>query len=469
MVITLIFRYDSNLIVWKWYDMWYDILIVSNDVSKGDASKFSGGGKVINGEKYNLEFKEIVSNTFLKTVSAYSNYNNGKIIFGVNDNGEVVGVESIKETMLRIENMINDSIDPRPSYKLKVEIIEELNLIILEVMHGVDTPYYYKGKAYKRSDTSTVPVDRQELNRLVLDGMNLDFENNKANNQDLEFKVLEETLKETIGIEKLSIDILKTLNLYHIDGYFNIAAELLSDYNKISLSGIDIIKFGANINTILHRETFEGISILEQYEKAIEIFERYYQFEEISGYSRIRKELIPKEAFREAIANGLVHREWDLNSHIQISMYDNRIEINSPGGLPFGMSEEAYLHEQVSNLRNPIIANVFNRLNIIERFGTGVRRIKEEYVSSFSNPEFKITENNIKVILPLFEEELPDLVEEEMLVYKVLQSEDSMSRVGIEKETGFERSKVLRSMKELINKGLVERIGSGPSTSYKLK
>lgn len=445
------------------------MVIVSRNVPNRYESKLNGVKKMFKQEKYNLEFKETVSNTFLKTVSAYSNYNSGKIIFGVNDSGEVIGVELIKETLLRIENMINDSIDPRPKYKLDIETIGKLTLIILEVMHGVDTPYYYKGKAYKRSDTSTVPVDRQELNRLVLAGMNLKFEDNKAYNQDLEFQVLEEKLKETIGIEKLSIDILKTLNLYHVDGYFNKAAELLSDHNDISLSGIDIVKFGANINTILHRDTFEGISILEQFEKAIELFERYYQFEEISGYSRIKKELIPKEAFREAIANGLVHREWDLNSHIQISMYDNRIEINSPGGLPFGMSEEAYLHEQVSNLRNPIIANVFNRLNIIERFGTGVRRIKEEYASSFSNPEFKITENNIKVILPLFEEELPDLVEEEMLVYKVLRNKDSMSRVEIEEETGFERSKVLRSMKELINKGLVDRIGSGPSTSYKLK
>lgn len=445
------------------------MVIVSRNVPNRYESKLNGVKKMFKQEKYNLEFKETVSNTFLKTVSAYSNYNSGKIIFGVNDSGEVIGVELIKETLLRIENMINDSIVPRPKYKLDIETIGKLTLIILEVMHGVDTPYYYKGKAYKRSDTSTVPVDRQELNRLVLAGMNLKFEDNKAYNQDLEFQVLEEKLKETIGIEKLSIDILKTLNLYHVDGYFNKAAELLSDHNDISLSGIDIVKFGANINTILHRDTFEGISILEQFEKAIELFERYYQFEEISGYSRIKKELIPKEAFREAIANGLVHREWDLNSHIQISMYDNRIEINSPGGLPFGMSEEAYLHEQVSNLRNPIIANVFNRLNIIERFGTGVRRIKEEYASSFSNPEFKITENNIKVILPLFEEELPDLVEEEMLVYKVLRNKDSMSRVEIEEETGFERSKVLRSMKELINKGLVDRIGSGPSTSYKLK
>lgn len=183
----------------------------------------------------------------------------------------------------------------------------------------------------------------------------------------------------------------------------------------------------------------------------------------------MKKELVPKEAFREALANGLVHREWDIQSHIQISMYDDRIEINSPGGLPFGMTEEAYLHEQVSNLRNPIIANVFNRLNLIEKFGTGVRRIKEEYAESFSKPVFKLSESLIKVILPLYEENLPELVEEEKLIYNVLLDNDSMSRVEIEKETGFERSKVLRSMTKLMNRGLVDRVGSGPSTAYIVK
>ena len=420
-------------------------------------------------EKFNLEYKEKITNTFLKTISAYANYNSGEIVFGVDNHGAVIGIESVKDNLLRIENMINDSIDPRPLYKLNVKTVEDKDLIILEVNHGVDSLYYYKGKAYKRSDTSTVPVDRQELNRLVLEGMNLNFEDNKAYSEDLDFHILEEKLKEIVGIEQLSIDILKTLNLYQKDGYFNIAAELLSDQNNISLSGIDIIKFGSNNNTILYRDTFERISILEQYDKAIELFEQYYQFEEVSGYSRVKKELIPKEAFREALANGLVHREWDIQSHIQISMYDNRIEINSPGGLPFGMTEKAYLHEQVLNLRNPIIANVLNRLNLIERFGTGVRRIKEEYSGSFSKPIFNLSESSTKIGLPVYAENASGLVEEERLIYTVLQDNDSMSRVEIEKETGFERSKVLRSMTKLMNKGLVDRIGSGPSTAYIVK
>ena len=133
------------------------------------------------------------------------------------------------------------------------------------------------------------------------------------------------------------------------------------------------------------------------------------------------------------------------------------------------MTEEAYLHEQVSNLRNPIIANVFNRLNLIGKFGTGVKRIKEEYSGSFSKPVFNLSDASIKIILPVYAENASGLVEEETLIYTILQDNDSMSRVEIEKETGFERSKVLRSMTKLMNKGLVDRIGSGPSTAYIVK
>lgn len=420
-------------------------------------------------EKYNVEFKESVTNTFLKTVSAFANYNDGKIIFGIADDGTVVGIESLNEEKLRIENKINDSIDPIPTYKLGVETQAGQDIIVLEVFQGQDTPYYYQGKAYRRSDTATIPVGRQELNRLVLSGMYLNYEDHRAGHQNLTFSIFEEKMIEIVGIEKLSLDILKTLNLYDRDDAFNIAAELLSDHNQVPLSGIDIVKFSADPNKILYRKTLEGSSILRQYDQAIELFEQYYQYEEIAGYSRIQKELIPKEAFREAVANAIVHREWDIQSHIQISMYDDRIEINSPGDLPLGMTEEAYLHEQVSNLRNPIIASVFHRLKLIEAFGTGVRRIKAAYQDSFSKPKFQISSHHIKVTLPLYEEALPDLVEEEMMVYNVLKSNDSSSRVAIEEATGYERSKVLRTMKELMEKDLVTRVGSGPSTAYRVK
>jgi ATP-dependent DNA helicase RecG len=390
-------------------------------------------------------------------------------IFGIDDNGNLLGIEDSKEESLRIENMINDSLVPVPNFEIKVKEVGSKTIIILEVEKGKDTPYYYKGKAYKRVDTSTVEVDRFELRRLAIEGINMDYEEKKAFSQDLSFNILEARLKEEAGVEKINIDILKTLNLYNKDGYYNIAGELLADRNDIEFSGIDIVKFGKDINKILYRKTISNKSLLTQFDRAIEIFEQYYLFEEIDGYNRIKKELIPKEAFRESLANAIVHRVWDTNSYIQIAMHEDKIEINSPGGLPAGISKEEYLYGNISVLRNPIITGVFNRLNIIEKYGTGIARINEEYTHSISKPDFDVSENRIRIVLPITEIDKLDLSKNEFFIYGLLKEELDISRKEIDLKTGFEKSKTLRILNSLVDKNIVIKKGSGASVTYKLK
>ena len=421
-------------------------------------------------ESYNLEFKEEVSKTFLKTVSAYANYNDGAIIFGLDDDANVVGVkESPKEEALRIENMINDSLSPVPYFEMIIKEVEGKTIIILEVKKGKDTPYYYKGEAYKRGDTATIEVDRFELRRLALEGINMHYEDRKSSSQDLRFTILEARLKKEAGIERINLDILKTLNLYHKDGYYNTAGELLADENDIDFSGIDIVKFGKDINKILYRKTISNVSLLTQFDSAVDIFEQYYIFEEIDGYNRIKKELIPREAFRESLANAIVHRVWDTNAYIQIAMYEDKIEINSPGGLPAGISKDEYLYGNISVLRNPIIAGVFNRLNIIEKFGTGIARINKEYTHSISKPDFEVSENRIRIMLPVTEIDLIDLSEDENMVYELLKEEVELSRKEIDLKAGFNKSKTLRILNGLVDKNIISKTGSGAKLTYKLK
>ncbi|MGB4439240.1 MAG: RNA-binding domain-containing protein [Sedimentibacter sp.] len=420
-------------------------------------------------EKFNLELKEEITKGFLKTVSAFSNYNNGQIIFGIDNNGDLVGIKNVEDECLRIENMINDSIDPVPSFKMEVEKIDDKVIIKLNVIKGKDTPYYYKGKAYKRSDTSTVEIDRFELRRLAIEGINMDYEERRASPQSFNFNKLESKFIEKAGIKNINLDILKTLNLYNKDGYYNIAAELLADDNNMEFSGLDIVRFGKDINQILYRETICKRSLLSQYDRAIEIFEQYYQYEEIEGYLRVKKELIPKEAFRESLANAIVHRVWDVNSYIQISMYEDRVEINSPGGLPQGISKDEYLNGNISILRNPIIAGVFYRLDIIEKFGTGIARINKEYENSISKPSFDISGNNICIRLPIIDVNRLGLSEEEVFVLNILKDEMELSRGELDKKSGFNKSKTIRLINSLVEKNLIQKFGNGPGTTYRLK
>ena len=261
-------------------------------------------------ETRRMEFKSEISDTFLKTVSAFANYDGGRILFGYDDNGRAVGLEDPEQACLNIENKINDSIRPQPDYELSIQ--ESSRTVILTVEGGPNKPYTYRSKAYRRKDTATIEVDELELARLVLQGKNVDYEELPAEDQELTFSSLEKKGKEETGIESLKIDILKTLDLYSDAQGYNRAAELLADKNEYP--GIDIIRFGDDINTILKEKTIQHQSILTELEKAISMYRDYYRYEEINGSYRQNIELIPEAAFREAVANALMHRTWNMNA-----------------------------------------------------------------------------------------------------------------------------------------------------------
>jgi len=412
-------------------------------------------------ESRELELKATITNTFLKTVSAFSNYNTGKIIFGVDDNGKIIGLENIEELCLDLENKINDNISPKADFKFIKDT--KKNIITLIVEEGINKPYLYKGKAYKRNDTSTVEVDKIELSRLTLLGLNLYYEELKARNQNLEFSILKKELEEKLSLKNFSKDVLKTLNLYDDKNVYNNAAELFADKN--TFSGVDIAKFGKNIDEILDRNLFVNISVISQYQKTLEIFNRYYKYEQISGSERREKELIPEKAFRETIANALIHRTWDVNSNVRISMYEDKIEVSSPGGLPSGISEKEYLNGQISQLRNPILANIFFRLKYVEMFGTGIRRINESYKDYAVKPAFEIFENLIKITLPIITTKL-FLTTDEKIVMDILEKGAILSSGEILQMTEFKKDKLNRLLKKLIQKNYIDVIGNGRGTKY---
>ncbi|MBQ7501611.1 putative DNA binding domain-containing protein [bacterium] len=407
-----------------------------------------------------LEFKEAVSNTFLKTVSAFANYGSGVIMFGISDDGTVKGIAEPVKACLDIENRINDSLEPVPEYTLNVN--EKTSVISLTVFEGIHKPYLFKSKAYRRNDTATVAADRLELTRLILEGQNLSYEELPAKKQDLSFAVLERKLKETLNLKALTSDTLKTLELYSDKDGYNIAAELLADAN--GFCGIDAVRFGADISILLDRETYASESLLKQYDLALNMYRRYYQYEQIKGSLRERVSLIPEDAFREAVANALVHRTWDLDSHIRIAMLEDRIEITSPGGLPPGVSAEEYCRGGVSRLRNRILGNVFYRLRLIERFGTGVRRICEAYRDSAAKPLFEAAENSVKVTLPVITQ-VNSLSEDENKVYAFLKGKTAASSV-IAKAVGFGKSKTAAILKKLVSEGFIRPSGNGRGLKY---
>ena len=411
-------------------------------------------------ETATLEFKQQLSKSYLKTVSAYANYGTGKIIFGIADDGTPVGLADPQDTCLRIEHAINDSIDPVPRFELSIE--EDTRTVTLTVHEGPDKPYLFSGRAYRRTDTSTVEVSRLEYGRLVLTGEHVSFDALVAKEQDLAFGHLEKELASKLGLKPLDQNSLISLELMTPSGEYCNAAALLADSNHFP--GIDIARFGESINIINARHTFEHMSVLEQMQRTLEVFDTYYAYEEIVGFERIAKTLVPREAFREAIANALVHRCWDVRANIKVGMFADRIEITSPGGLPAGITEELYLAGGPSVARNPILANVFFRLGHIERFGTGIPRILDEYAHETVSPSFALRDSSITVMLPVTVLENVTLDEEAILA--VLAKGSALTRSQISEKTQLSKSKAIRTLNALVEKGLVTKVGEGRSVRY---
>ncbi|ADB46900.1 putative transcriptional regulator [Acidaminococcus fermentans DSM 20731] len=412
-------------------------------------------------ESSTLEYKEDMTNTFLKTVSAFANYQDGKIIFGVRDDGTVKGIPQAVQKCLDIENKINDSISPQPDYMLKIN--EDNQTIVLTVKKGDNPPYLYKNKAYRRSDSASLEVDRVALNRLILEGSHRYYEDLPAGTAPLTFSVLAREMKKQLGVSQVNTDVLKTLGFYTAEGKSTHVAELFSDQNPFP--GVDMMIFGRSINEIRERIKIQGCSVLSLFHQAVERIAREYQVEKIDGVERRMVEKIPSQAIREALANALVHRTWDIPTAIRVAMYPDKVEITSPGGLPAGISQEEYLHHQISILRNPKLANVFYRLGYIEAFGTGIQRILYAYRQSRVKPDFQVTEHIIQVTLPLVDG-MPPLDQEEQQVCAVFPENGLLSRQEIEQATGFEKTKVIRLLNRLVGKKAVLKVGKGRGTRY---
>ena len=354
------------------------------------------------GEHKYQEFKESYLRTILKTVSAFANNHDGRIVIGISDDGKIIGVNNSKEQRINIENAINDNIRPRPYYEIRV--LSEMNkeVLIFDIYKGSNTPYTYNNKAYERLDSSTVEVDRDKYEELVLSGKNISYEELPYYGSNLAFSLLEKLLTDNLDIHVFDLDILKSLGLYK-HGKYTIAAGLLADANNFDRIGLDVIRYSdESMQFIDDRMNLCNVSILKHIEICMTFFERYIKQKDIiRDEKRISFLEVPKTAFREAIINAIIHRDYHREANNRVEFFPNRIEILSVGGLPLGTSEEEYIKGSYSNVRNRLLADVFYRIGYIEKMGTGIRRIKQSYAKYSAEPKFEVMHHSIRVILPM--------------------------------------------------------------------
>lgn len=260
------------------------------------------------------------------------------------------------------------------------------------------------------------------------------------------------------GVSVLTDDVMRTLGLLDGDTPTK-AAAMLADEN--AFPGVDMARFGADRDTILDRETVKGVSVLTQFDRSMAFFERYCEYESIDGATRVLVERNPKKAFREAVANALAHCTWDVDACVGISLSEDGAEVVSPGGLVPGMTKEAYLEGRFSLLRNPVLAESMFRAGLIEKFGTGVRRIRSAYEGTGSSPSSEAGDGYVSV-RPPFVDRRCALTDEERSVLDAVPENRLVSRSTVSEVTGYEKTKTVRRLNSLVAKGYLRQEGGRP-------
>ncbi|MDR2832904.1 MAG: hypothetical protein LBV67_04230 [Streptococcaceae bacterium] len=362
-----------------------------------------------------------------------------------------------------------NNIVPTPNFIIESRKIEDKTIVVLTVFKGADLPYAYDGKFYRRVDTSTVAADGTTLRRWMNEQNTYRFDEKITNEENLEFNYLASQLIQVTGAKEFNENSLFMLGFKQGSKFTN-AGMLFSDTNNF-LFGVDTVRYGKSKSDFIKRKRLIGVSILKQFDETIDFFKEYYHdYESVVGTKREKRIMIPLAAFREALANAIVHRDYRLPRNIQIEFFEDKVVITSPGGLPEGMTKEIYLNQNVSSLRNPTLAMVFLRLGIIESFGTGVERIRESYQNFSERPVFDIDEASIRMTLPLIDyarksNELKELRKDTIL--EILQK-GPLSRSEIETQLQIGSTWTKKTLNDLISINKIERIGRGKTTKYKL-
>ncbi len=354
--------------------------------------------------------------SWLKSVSAFANGEGGALVFGISDNGGIAGLADAEDDAEFISEAIKVKLDPIPAINLDFKEIDEAKIIILYVYAGQETPYYYIGDkqriAYVRTGNETAVADRIQLKNLVLKGAGRTYDGLPS---PYRFSDMAFTKLKSVHYKRLqrSFDEGDFVSWGIVDENGNLtnAGALLADESPIRHSRIFCTRWNgltmtSGLNEAVDDVELEG-SVIAQLQEAVS-FVRNNSRKKWWKEDERREELpdYPERAVTEAIVNAIIHRDYmQVGSEVHVDMFDNRLEVYSPGGMMDGSLIQKLNPMTVpSKRRNPLLADFFNRLGLMERRGSGMKKILDtyrryEHVAAYHAPEFTSTASEFHVIL----------------------------------------------------------------------
>ena len=365
-------------------------------------------------KKQQIEAKRPKS--WLKSVSAFANGEGGTLVFGITDDDQVVGLENAEQDAELISEAIKTKLDPIPTINLEFQEVEGKKLILLHIASGDETPYYYIGDkqrvAFIRIGNESVVADRIQLRNLVLKGTGKNYDSLAAPYRfdDMSFTKLKSVHFKRLG-RSFEDSEFTSWGIIDTQGKLTNAGALIADDSPIRQSRIFCTRWNgldmtSGLGEALDDAEFEG-SVIGQLQDAV-AFIRNNSHKKWWKEATYREELpdYPERAVTEVISNAIIHRNYlELGSEIHIDMYDNRMEVYSPGGMMDGSLIQHLDPMNVpSKRRNPLLADFFNRLELMERRGSGMKKIIKEYkhfekFPGYKAPEFKSNSGEFHVTL----------------------------------------------------------------------
>lgn len=470
-------------------------------------------------ENEKIDFTRDLSSkdSFLKKVCAFANSSGGHIIIGIEDQSrKIIGINEneIFDLDEKITNIVVDNFDPVVTFYLKAQNFKEKIVLILEILPGPFTPYYIKSKGkpdgiYVRVGSSNRQASPEKIAELERRRLNISFDSTEIFSSDknaLDFGLIDYYLERRHQINNIpKVDVsdrfLESIKVIKRSGksYVCTAAGILlfshSTSNFFPYAMVKCAKFKGNSSLeYIDKKEFNG-SIITQVNNVINFFKINEQkMAKIKDIYREESYIVPVIAIREAVINAIVHRDYSLdNSDIKFNIYDDFIEIISPGRLLFGMDIED-IGKGISKTRNPVIARIFKEIGLIEEFGKGIYKINEsvkeaglahpkyEEISEFFKVTiYKTQDINIKNDNQVIDKVIKSsTLKEEKPIFKKYKKEHINKIIDyLEHEEYITNSKCRGLLKindeqaryvlnKLVEQRILKSIGEGKSRRYKL-
>ena len=420
-------------------------------------------------ENENIEFKELYTENIYKEIVAFLNSGSGTIYIGYNDNGELIGLENVKETEEKISNGIRGKIVPDCSVFVSINnaTLDNKDYIIINVSKGVNI-YSLKDKGiikgtYIRNGSCSMPATEETVKQMIIKNSNITFETSVANNQNLTFNYIREAFM-GINIDINNKNIMKNLFMVDNNGNYTNLALLLSDQCPYT---VKVATYqSVNKTNFLDRKEFGG-SLLEVYDKTLSYLKiNSATYGLIDSSIREDIEEYPEFILREIILNSLIHRDYSVLTSNIINIYkDDSIEFISYGSLYGNITIEDVL-AGLSTSRNPHLQSIFMRLKRVEAIGSGLRRVNSYYKSKNLDFLVKALPSSFVVRLPRIAIDKIPAKDDYKIIIDYLDKNGEITRKQAERLLNKEKTTTSNVLSKMISDKIIKKIGKGPNTKY---